>query len=149
DRYLQRLRVLLDPRDDRDFLDQRADSPPLNWKALENTSRGEETLNPNKPGRPVMFVHTFTCNHSDATDVMTAWALAPSHKSQILATFYWEYRQWTEIDGADFADWLQDRKAFTHEGVPPGSRPDRNNALDQRTGANQKGRAPNMSKTGS
>jgi hypothetical protein len=48
----------------------------------------------------------FTCNHTDA-EVMTAWSLPPTDKARILATFFWEYRQWTEIElQAGFNQWL-------------------------------------------
>jgi hypothetical protein len=53
-----------------------------------------------------MFRHTFQCNHTDY-EVMTAWALPPSEKAKILATFFFEHRQWTDIDlPVDFPDWL-------------------------------------------
>jgi hypothetical protein len=42
--------------------------------------------------------------------VVTAWALAPSHKIRVLSTFYCEYRTWTEIEmgkGGDYQGWSQ------------------------------------------
>jgi hypothetical protein len=53
-----------------------------------------------------MYRHTFQCNHTDY-EVMTAWALPPSEKAKILATFFWEHRSWKDIDlEVDFPDWL-------------------------------------------
>jgi hypothetical protein len=40
---------------------------------------------------------TFVCNHSTDDDVMTAWALPPSDKAKIFATFYCELREWQEV----------------------------------------------------
>ena len=38
----------------------------------------------------------FTCNHSGPGDVMTAWALPPTDKAKIYATFFCEWREWRE-----------------------------------------------------
>jgi hypothetical protein len=56
---------------------------------------------------PTVWVRKFTCNHSQPGDVLTAWALAPSHKARILATFACECVEWEELKWAVYRDtWL-------------------------------------------
>jgi hypothetical protein len=51
--------------------------------------------------------HRFQCNHTDY-EVLTTWALPPEDKATILATFFWEDRQWTEIElKTEFPDWFR------------------------------------------
>jgi hypothetical protein len=62
--------------------------------------------------RSPLWVRTFVCNHDRDDDVMTAWALPPSNKVKILATFFCEYRQWTELEQPDLQEqWLP---SWTH-----------------------------------
>jgi hypothetical protein len=54
-----------------------------------------------------LFVLTFTCNHSRPGDVLTAWALAPTHTARILATFACECVEWEQLERPDYlTQWL-------------------------------------------
>jgi hypothetical protein len=101
--YLEQLQQLLDPRRDEQL--QKALTPErrqvVNASLLDTrqAALGQQGYRP-------MFLRPFVCNHADPSDVMTAWALAPNHKTKVLATFYCEYRQWTEIETEDFPKWI-------------------------------------------
>jgi hypothetical protein len=53
-----------------------------------------------------LYVKVFECNHSTERDVMTAWALAPSDKARVTATFWCEYQQWRELQRDSYRCWL-------------------------------------------
>lgn len=114
--YLDRLQQLLDPRQEALAADtialprKRAGRPFLGATELAVEAR-----------YPAMFVQQFTCNHSDEDDVMTAWALAPSHKSQIVSTLFCEHRQWREIDMVDYKGWMKARDASAKPGAADGA----------------------------
>jgi hypothetical protein len=58
-------------------------------------------------GYGYMVDYSFQCNHTNF-EAMTAWALPPSQKAMILATFFYEFREWTEIElqTEEFKSWL-------------------------------------------
>jgi hypothetical protein len=77
-----------------------------------------------------MYVKTFECNHSQRSDVMTAWSLGPKEKAHVLATFYCEYRQWTKLPQGTFHTWLAACELFkgTRKRPPAGVTFDHYNA---------------------
>jgi len=73
---------------------------------------------------PALWVRKFTCNHSQPGDVITAWALAPSHKARILATFACECVEWEELKGPMYREeWLKPWEVHKRMVTPIPTRP--------------------------
>jgi hypothetical protein len=93
-------------------------TPATPVKKLENAVYDPENPDWNPFGFGHMAYYQFQCNHNNF-EVMTAWALSPKDKAKILATFFWEFREWSEIElqQPDFLKWLAGWEEQARKGV--------------------------------
>jgi hypothetical protein len=90
---------------------------PANRKAWAKATNSED------PHLPHLWWNPFVCNHQ-RYEAMTAWSLPPSDKATILATFFWEYRDWTEVKlQGEFPRWFRAWKAQAADHPAPAAPP--------------------------
>jgi hypothetical protein len=106
--YYQRLNTLLQP--DLEGRDGPGEvfQPGRAGRPLPAAEAVQDLLNPSYAvlRRTPLYVQVFECNHSTERDVMTAWALAPSDKARVTATFWCEYQQWRRLQRDRYRCWL-------------------------------------------